>query len=127
MDSERHFPYVVLWCMQCHHMLTYCGLSEYVYVKPVLAAVTLILKASGVYNEGNLTAASGYLWVSVIYNISICIALYCLAIFWVCINDDIKPFRYEIALFREGSAEFLICSYSQAGSQILMRERHSFL
>lgn len=60
--------------------------------------MTLILKAGGVYNEGNLTASSGYLWVSVVYNISICVALYCLAIFWVCINDDIKPFRCGIAL-----------------------------
>ncbi|KAG9042160.1 hypothetical protein FS837_011225 [Tulasnella sp. UAMH 9824] len=78
-------PFTFLWIRR--------GIFQYVYVKPVLAAVTLILKAGGVYNEGNLTASSGYLWVSVVYNISICVALYCLAIFWVCINDDIKPFR----------------------------------
>ncbi|KAG8896445.1 hypothetical protein FRC01_011813, partial [Tulasnella sp. 417] len=78
-------PFTFLWIRR--------GIFQYVYVKPVLAAVTLILKAGGVYNEGNLTASSGYLWVSVVYNVSICVALYCLAIFWVCINDDIKPFR----------------------------------
>ena len=65
-------------------------------MKPILAAVTLILKVSGVYNEGSLKATSGYLWISVIYNTSICISLYCLAMFWVCINDDVKPFRYFI-------------------------------
>ncbi|KAG9019517.1 hypothetical protein FRB90_001179 [Tulasnella sp. 427] len=78
-------PFTFLWIRR--------GIFQYVYIKPTLAAVTLILKASGVYNEGNLTASSGYLWVSIIYNVSICVALYCLAIFWVCINEDIKPFR----------------------------------
>lgn len=67
--------------------------AEYVYLKPVLAAVTLILKANNVYNEGSLAANSGYLWVSIVYNTSICISLYCLAMFWLCINDDVKPFR----------------------------------
>ena len=66
---------------------------EYVQVKPILAIVTIIPKAVGKYNEGDLRANSGYLYVSVVYNFSICMALYCLAIFWMCVNDDLKPFR----------------------------------
>ncbi|KAJ7195993.1 DUF300 domain-containing protein [Mycena rebaudengoi] len=62
-------------------------------VKPVLAVATLILKSFGVYNEGTLRANSGYLYVSVVYNISIFLSLYCLAVFWMCVNDDLKPFR----------------------------------
>ncbi|PPR00678.1 hypothetical protein CVT24_000966 [Panaeolus cyanescens] len=69
------------------------GILQYVQVKPVLAAATLILKATGKYNEGDFTANSGYLYVSIIYNVSICLSLYCLAMFWVCVNDDLKPFR----------------------------------
>lgn len=69
------------------------GILQYVQVKPILAAVTLILKACGKFNEGDFRANSGYLYVSIIYNASICLALYCLAMFWVCINDDLKPFR----------------------------------
>jgi hypothetical protein len=67
--------------------------AEYVQVKPVLALITIILKAVGKYNEGDLRANSGYLYVSIVYNVSICMALYCLAIFWMCVNDDLKPFR----------------------------------
>ncbi len=63
-------------------------------MKPLLALATVILKAVGKYNEGDLRAGSGYLYVSVVYNISICLALYCLAIFWMCVNNDLKPFRY---------------------------------
>jgi len=72
---------------------------EYVQVKPILAAATLILKAVGKYNEGDFRANSGYLYVSIIYNISICLSLYCLAMFWICVNDDLKPFRYALTYF----------------------------
>ncbi|KAF7377286.1 DUF300-domain-containing protein [Mycena sanguinolenta] len=69
------------------------GILQYVQVKPVLAVVTLILKALGKYNEGTFRANSGYLYVSIVYNTSICLSLYCLAVFWMCVNDDLKPFR----------------------------------
>ncbi|KAI0691486.1 organic solute transporter Ostalpha-domain-containing protein [Cytidiella melzeri] len=69
------------------------GIIQYVQIKPILAIVTIILKATGKYNEGDLRANSGYLYVSIIYNLSICMALYCLAMLWVCVNDDLKPFR----------------------------------
>ncbi|KAJ7100887.1 DUF300 domain-containing protein [Mycena belliarum] len=69
------------------------GILQYVQVKPVLAFATLILKVLGKYNEGSLEANSGYLYISIIYNTSICLSLYCLAVFWMCVNDDLKPFR----------------------------------
>lgn len=69
------------------------GILQYVQVKPILAITTMILKVLNKYNEGNLRANSGYLYISIVYNFSICLSLYCLAMFWVCINSDIKPFR----------------------------------
>lgn len=62
-------------------------------VKPILAFASLIMKATGTYNEGDFRARSGYLYVSIIYNTSICLALWCLAVFWMCVNADLKPFR----------------------------------
>jgi hypothetical protein len=67
--------------------------AEYVQIKPLLAFVTLILKATGHYNEGELRWDAGYLYISVIYNFSIFVALYCLAMFWLCVAEDLKPFR----------------------------------
>ncbi|KAJ7176913.1 DUF300 domain-containing protein [Mycena filopes] len=69
------------------------GILQYVQVKPVLAVATLVLKAFGKYNEGTLRSDSGYLYISIVYNTSICLSLYCLAVFWMCVNDDLKPFR----------------------------------
>ncbi|KAG2121955.1 DUF300-domain-containing protein [Suillus clintonianus] len=69
------------------------GILQYVQVKPVLAIASLIMKATGTYHEGDFRARSGYLYVSIVYNVSICLALYCLAVFWMCVSDDLKPFR----------------------------------
>lgn len=67
--------------------------TEYVYIKPVLAVATVILKLVGKYGEGDLRGDAGYLYVSLVYNISIFVALYCLAMFWMVVNDDLQPFR----------------------------------
>ncbi|WVQ83622.1 hypothetical protein IAT38_005763 [Cryptococcus sp. DSM 104549] len=69
------------------------GVLQYVQVKPLLVVATVILKATGTYQEGNFSATSGYTYVSIVYNISICLSLYCLAMFWVAVNNDLKPFR----------------------------------
>lgn len=73
--------------------------QEYVQVKPMLALASLIMKATGTYNEGDFRARSGYLYVSIVYNISICLALWCLAVFWMCVNEDLKPFRRVLLSF----------------------------
>ncbi|KAJ8457564.1 hypothetical protein ONZ45_g18264 [Pleurotus djamor] len=69
------------------------GILQYVQVKPLLALATVILKALGKFNEGDFRIDSGYLYISIIYNTSICLALYCLAMFWLVVSDDLKPFR----------------------------------
>ncbi|KAI0051529.1 DUF300-domain-containing protein [Auriscalpium vulgare] len=69
------------------------GILQYVQVKPLLAVASLVLKAAGKFTEGEFRADSGYLYVSIVYNTSICLSLYCLAMFWLSINEDLLPFR----------------------------------
>jgi len=45
------------------------GILQYVQIKPVLAVLTMVLKALGAYTEGALQANNGYTYVSVCYNI----------------------------------------------------------
>jgi hypothetical protein len=80
-------------CASCPQALISYPITEYVQVKPLLALASLIMKATGTYNEGDFRARSGYLYVSIVYNVSICLALWCLAVFWMCVHDDLKPFR----------------------------------
>ncbi|KAH6629452.1 organic solute transporter Ostalpha-domain-containing protein [Boeremia exigua] len=69
------------------------GILQYTWVKPLLALAGVIMKATGVYKEGYIDVSSGYFWESFIYNVSITVCLYALAMFWVCMTDDLKPFR----------------------------------
>jgi hypothetical protein len=94
IPQTRDSPYVAyLIEILTWSLLSTSFFQEYVQVKPFLAIASLALKATGKYNEGEFRADSGYLYVSIIYNASICLSLYCLAMFWLSINEDLKPFR----------------------------------
>ncbi|EAU38082.1 conserved hypothetical protein [Aspergillus terreus NIH2624] len=69
------------------------GILQYTWLKPVLAAASIIMKATDTYQEGYLGLNSGYLWTGIIYNISVTVSLYSLAMFWVCLHNDLAPFR----------------------------------
>lgn len=69
------------------------GILQYTWLKPLLALASIIMKATDTYKEGYLGLNSGYLWTGIIYNLSVTISLYSLAMFWVCMHEDLKPFR----------------------------------
>ena len=50
-------------------------MTEYVQIKPLLVVATVILKATGKYREGNFAFDSGYTYVTIVYNASICLSL----------------------------------------------------
>ncbi|CAO1621747.1 unnamed protein product [Sympodiomycopsis kandeliae] len=69
------------------------GILQYVQIKPILAISTVILKSIGRYEEGELKANNGYTYISTVYNISISLSLYALAIFWSALSHELEPFR----------------------------------
>ncbi|KXG48371.1 Organic solute transporter Ost-alpha [Penicillium griseofulvum] len=69
------------------------GILQYAWLKPILALASIIMKATDTYQEGYIGLSSGYLWTGIIYNVSVTISLYSLAMFWVCLHDDLMPFR----------------------------------
>jgi hypothetical protein len=69
------------------------GILQYAWLKPILAIISIIMKATDSYQEGYLGLTSGYLWTGIVYNISVTISLYSLAMFWVCLHNDLAPFR----------------------------------
>jgi len=69
------------------------GILQYTWLKPVLSLATIIMRACGVYKEGYIGLNSGYLWTGLLYNISVTLSLYSLGLFWVCMHNDLKPFR----------------------------------
>lgn len=69
------------------------GILQYALLKPILAIATIIMKATGSYQEGYIGASSGYMWSGIVYNISVTLSLYSLGLFWVCMHQDLQPFR----------------------------------
>lgn len=69
------------------------GILQYAWLKPILSAATIILKLTGSYQEGYIGLSSGYLWIGLLYNASVTLSLYSLAMFWVCMAKDLRPFR----------------------------------
>lgn len=69
------------------------GILQYAYLKPIMGISSIIMKATGTYQEGYIGVSSGYFWESIIYNVSVSVSLYSLGLFWVCMHDDLKPFR----------------------------------
>ena len=69
------------------------GILQYAWIKPALGIATVVMRATNTYQEGYIGLTSGYFWSSVIYNVSITLSLYSLAMFWVCMSKDLQPFR----------------------------------
>ncbi|SPQ19974.1 6963b4b5-7389-48e2-ac6a-72e338cd0e49 [Thermothielavioides terrestris] len=69
------------------------GILQYAWLKPILALAAIIMKATGTYQEGYIGLQSGYFWSGIIYNVSVTVSLYSLGLFWVCMHNDLKPFR----------------------------------
>lgn len=69
------------------------GILQYAWLKPVLGLATIIMKSTDTYQEGYIGLTSGYLWSGIVYNLSVTISLYSLAMFWVCMSIDLQPFR----------------------------------
>ncbi|XP_050224153.1 uncharacterized protein LOC126673882 [Mercurialis annua] len=69
------------------------GCLQFVILKPILVAVTLILYAKGKYRDGNFSPNQAYLYLTIIYTISYTMALYALALFYVACRDLLQPFN----------------------------------
>uniref|UniRef100_UPI00358F00B0 transmembrane protein 184B n=1 Tax=Myxine glutinosa TaxID=7769 RepID=UPI00358F00B0 len=65
---------------------------QFCVVKPLMAVVTLILQVFGKYQDGDFDVSSGYLYVTIIYNISVSLALYALFLFYFTTRELLSPF-----------------------------------
>ncbi|XP_053132144.1 transmembrane protein 184A isoform X2 [Hemicordylus capensis] len=66
---------------------------QFCIVKPLMAIITIILQAFGKYNDGDFNIHSGYLYITIIYNFSVSLALYALFLFYFATRDLLRPFE----------------------------------
>jgi hypothetical protein len=59
----------------------------------VASILAIIMHSQGVYHPGSFSPKHGYLYVTIILNISVSLALYWLLIFYVAIEDVIHEYK----------------------------------
>lgn len=69
------------------------GILQYVWLKPIICAVTISSELTGWYNVNHIGVTSIYMWLMILYNFSVTLSLYCLAMFWKILWNDLKPFK----------------------------------
>ncbi|XP_007251312.2 transmembrane protein 184ba isoform X1 [Astyanax mexicanus] len=80
---------------------------QFCVVKPLMAAITVILQAFGKYRDGDFNVASGYLYVTIIYNISVSLSLYALFLFYFATRDLLSPYSPMLKFLMVKSVIFL--------------------
>ncbi|WPT16386.1 Transmembrane protein 184A [Picochlorum sp. SENEW3] len=83
------------------------GALQFVFLKPILAVLTLVLYATGNYDEGNWSPSGSYLWITIVYNITYTVALYALLLFYVGTHELLEPFRPLLKFILVKSVIFL--------------------
>lgn len=66
---------------------------QFCIIKPLMSALTLILQASGKYRDGNWSLDSSYIYINMIYNLSVSLALYGLILFYQATKDLLSPYE----------------------------------
>ncbi|RWS30445.1 transmembrane protein 184B-like protein [Leptotrombidium deliense] len=83
----RGKPYTIGFLRFCKQAtLQFCA------VKPLMSVITLVLQACGKFRDGDWSANGGYLYVTIIYNISVSLALYGLILFYQATKDLLSPY-----------------------------------
>ncbi|XP_026207543.1 transmembrane protein 184ba [Anabas testudineus] len=80
---------------------------QFCVVKPLMAVITVILQAYGKYKDGDFNVASGYLYVTIIYNISVSLSLYALFLFYFATRELLSPYSPILKFFMVKSVIFL--------------------
>ncbi|KAK3091175.1 hypothetical protein FSP39_017723 [Pinctada imbricata] len=90
-----------IWCTCCLSgrqytigFLRFCKQAtlQFCIVKPVMALITLILQAFSLYKDGNFSPSSGFLYITIVYNVSVSLALYALFLFYFATRELLSPY-----------------------------------
>lgn len=65
---------------------------QFCILKPTLAVITLLLQAFRLYSDGDFSVTSGYLYIMILNNLSITLALYALFLFYFATKELLSPY-----------------------------------
>ncbi|XP_022539092.1 transmembrane protein 184A [Astyanax mexicanus] len=80
---------------------------QFCVVKPIMAVITILLQAFGKYHDGDFNVTGGYLYITIIYNVSVSLALYALFLFYSATSDLLRPYEPVLKFLTIKSVIFL--------------------
>jgi len=80
---------------------------QFCIVKPVMSFITIWLQSYNLYEDGNWDVRKGYIYITVIYNFSISLALYALYVFYFATRELLSPFDPVLKFLTVKSVIFL--------------------
>lgn len=98
---------------------------QFCIVKVSMTILTLIFQTAGVYKDGDFSPNGAYLYITIVYNVSISLALYALLLFYKATNDILTPFEPVLKFAAVKSVIFL--SFWQGKSSTLFATFVRFL
>ena len=66
---------------------------QFVLIKPLLAVMSIILLYYDLYGEGEYNLKKGYIYITLIDNLSVTVAMYCLVLFYYTVKEELKGFK----------------------------------
>jgi len=69
------------------------GTLQFVFVKPFIAVVALLLYSQDFYHDGKISLDSGYIYCAVVTNMSVSISLYCLVLFYIATQEQLQIYK----------------------------------
>jgi len=106
--------------------LRFCkqGTLQFCIIKPLMSFIVIILQFLNLYEDGNWSPSNAYIYVTLIYNLSISVALYALFLFYFATKDLLRPYDPVLKFFTVKSVIFL--SYWQ-GFLLVILEKMKFI
>ncbi|KAH7732057.1 Organic solute transporter Ost-alpha [Aphelenchoides avenae] len=80
---------------------------QFCLIKPVMAVLTLLLMMMGKYEDGDWSLNQGYIYITMVYNFSVSLALYGLFLFYTATRDLLHPYSPVLKFLTVKSVIFL--------------------
>jgi len=66
---------------------------QFCIIKPLMSVLTLVLQATGRYKDSDWSLSGSYIYITMIYNLSVSLALYGLILFYQATKDLLSPYE----------------------------------
>ncbi|KAK0396591.1 hypothetical protein QR680_001778 [Steinernema hermaphroditum] len=80
---------------------------QFCLIKPFMAFATLLFLMAGKYEDGNWSLDQGYIYITIVYNVSVSLALYGLYLFYTATRDLLNPYSPVLKFLTVKSVIFL--------------------